>query len=108
MIALAGAANEARAVRRGRNVDWIDEGYRSDINFAVELLAAYSAHEDENASHFNWIAERTNPLVNHPSFRSGAHVLAQALMERGSLTGQEAAAWFARVWNEAVTTAKGK
>jgi hypothetical protein len=90
LIALAGAACEAHHFGRGREGNWHADDYRHDVVQASVLLQSLSAHEDEGAAYFDWIAERAVSLVAMPLFVHAADALASALIEKRELTGAEA------------------
>jgi len=90
-VALAGAAAETRWCGRGRDVDWDDESYRSDVVQASQMLSRFSDHDDEFGAYFEYIAERTKSLVARPQFIVGVDALIEALMGRRELSGEEAA-----------------
>ena len=94
LIALAGAACEAHHFGRGRTVDWYADDFRHDLVQASGVLQSLSAHEDEGAAYFDWIAERAMSLVAMPRFVVAADALAEALIERRELTGEQASKLF--------------
>jgi ATP-dependent Zn protease len=98
LIALAGPACEAHHFGKGRKVDWNAEDYRHDVVQASVLLQSLSAHEDEGAAYFDWIAERAVSLVAMPRFVEAADALAEALIERRELTGEQASELINATW----------
>jgi hypothetical protein len=98
LIALAGAACEAHHFGRGRKVDWYADDYRHDVVQASVLLQSLSAHEDEGAAYFDWIAERAMSLVSMPRMVKAADALAGALIERRELTGEQASKLVYATW----------
>jgi ATP-dependent Zn protease len=90
LVALAGPACEAHHFGRGREVDWNDDDYQHDAKAARGSLYSLSAHDDERAAYFNWIAERAMSFVSMPSMVKAADALAGALVEQRELTGEQA------------------
>lgn len=98
LIALAGAACEAHHFGRGREVDWNADDYRHDAVQASAVLQSLSAHDDEGAAYFDWIKERAMSLVAMPRFVEAADALAEALIERRELTGEQASKLVYDTW----------
>ena len=98
LIALAGPACEAHHFGRGRKVDWYADDYRHDVVQASDVLQSLSAHDDEGAAYFDWIAERAMSLVAKPLFVQAADVLAEALIERRELTGEQVSKLVYATW----------
>ena len=88
----------ANAGSGGSNPAGDADDYRHDVVQASVLLQSLSAHEDEGAAYFDWIAERAMSLVSMPRMVKAADALAEALIERRELTGVQASELIVATW----------
>jgi hypothetical protein len=98
LVALAGPACEAHHFGRGREGNWHADDYQHDVEQAREVLDTLSGHDNEKPTYFAWIAERAMSLVAKPLFVQAADVLAEALIERRELTGEQASELINATW----------
>lgn len=85
---IAWAGNEAQKAHGGR-YDWI--GSEGDTDRLEDYALAACGSEAETQAFIMWIMQRTSALLRTPSALAMTKAIAEALLERETLTGDEVA-----------------